>query len=183
MLRDDSPLIGYLPETQMDLLNQGFYLIEYVNRDREHKFSDYSFVVFPFAKAFEGFLKKVFLDAGYISRKDYLSKHYRIGKVMSPNLRHRLGPESVYKKICDHVGCEISDKIWKTWTRGRNQVFHYFPDNLRSFTIQEAEELVDGIIETMETVVMEIQIQDVRKKLSKLSISEVKALRDQKEEL
>jgi hypothetical protein len=183
MLREDSPLIGYLPENQLELIEQGYYVLETIGADRNEKFSDYAFVVFPFAKVYEGFLKKIFLDAGYITREDYLSKYFRIGKVMSPNLRHRLGKESVYKKICDHVGCELSERIWKTWTRGRNQVFHFFPDNLRSLNLQEAEELIQGIIQTMEEVVMEIHIQDIRTKLSQLSTDEVKKLRDQKEEL
>lgn len=183
MIREDSPLIGYLTDSELDLIKGGYYLLQFVGADREHKFSDYSFVVFPFAKAYEGFLKKIFLDAGYISREDYLSKYFRIGKVMSPNMTRRLGKDSVYKKICDHIGCDLSDRIWKTWTRGRNQVFHFFPENLRSFTLQEAEELANGIVETMEAVVEEINIRDTRKKLSQLSVEEVKQLRDQKEEL
>lgn len=182
-LADDSPLYDSLTQEQMDLVRQGIHLTEHVNEDRTHKFEDYSFIVFPFAKAYEGFLKKMFLDAGFITRKDYLSKYFRVGKVMSPNLRKRLGRDSVYTKICDEVGCELSERIWKTWTRGRNQVFHFFPDNLRSLTLHEAEEIAQGIVETMERVVEEIKMQEVRKKLSKLSVNEVKQLRGQKERI
>lgn len=183
MLAEDSPLKEYLSSEHIDLINQGYHLIDHVNQDRDYKFNDYSFIVFPFAKSYEGFLKQIFLDAGFITRKDYLSKYFRIGKVMSPNLRRRLGNESVYKKICDVVGCELSDRIWKTWTRGRNQVFHFFPNNLRSLNLQEAEEIAYGIIETMEQVVEEIQLKNVQKKLTQLSNSEIKQLRDQKDRL
>ena len=60
---------------------------------------NFSFVVFPFAKAYEGFLKKAFLGVGFISRLDYISDHFRLGKVLSPNLVEKLGERSVYKKI------------------------------------------------------------------------------------
>ncbi len=183
MLEEDSPLYDYLPPAHLDLIEQGKHLIEHVNEDREHKFDDYSFVVFPFAKAYEGFLKQIFLDAGFISRKEYLSKYFRIGKVMSPNLRRRLGKHSVYHKICNMVGCDLSEKIWKTWTRGRNQVFHFFPHNVRSLTLQEAEEIAQGIVATMEEVVSEVELVKIKKKLSDLSMSEVKRLRSQKEKI
>lgn len=181
MLREDSPLIGYLPKDQMDLIAQGYYILEFVLEDREKKFDDYSFVVFPFAKTFEGFLKKIFLDAGYISRQDYLSRHFRIGKVMSPRLKHKLRKKSVYARICEDVGCELSEEIWNTWTFARNQVFHFFPENVRSLTLNEAEVLIESIISTMERVVMDIQVQNVRSKLSSLSAEEVKQLRGEKQ--
>ncbi len=181
MLRKDSPLIGYMPEDQMNLVQQGYYILDFVLEDREKKFDDYSFVVFPFAKAFEGFLKKIFFDAGYISRQDYLSRHFRIGKVMSPRLKHKLRKKSVYARICDDVGCDLSEEIWNTWTFARNQVFHFFPENVRSLTLSEAETLIQTIIDTMERVVMDIQIQHVRSKLSSLSVEEVKQLREEKQ--
>ncbi len=183
MLRDDSPLIGYLPQDQMDLIKQGYYVLEFILEDREKKFEDYSFVVFPFAKAYEGFLKKIFLDAGYITREDYLSKHFRIGRVMSPHLKHKLRKESVYGKICESVGCELSEEIWNTWTFARNQVFHFFPENVRSLTLQEAQDLIEALILNMEHVVMEVQIQNVRTRLSRLSEAEVKKLKSEKKTL
>ncbi len=183
MLHEDSPLIGYLPDEHMDLIRQGFYILDFVLEDREKKFEDYSFVVFPFAKMYEGFLKKIFLDAGYITREDYLSKHFRIGRVMSPHLKHKLRKQSVYGKICDEVGCELSEEIWNTWTFARNQVFHFFPENVRSLTLKEAQDLIDALIANMEHVVMEVQIQNVRTKLSKLSHDEVKKLRSEKKTL
>lgn len=183
ILTKDSPLHTYLPEDQMDLIHQGIHLLEHVDEDRSIKFEDYSFIVFPFAKAYEGFLKQVFLDAGFISRKEYLDKYFRIGRVMSPNLRRRLGKHSVYEKICQRSGCELSDLIWKTWKRGRNQVFHYFPENLRSLSLQEAEDIAIGIVHTMEQVVTEVKMEKMKQKLGELSMAEVKRFRAQQESL
>lgn len=181
ILAKDSPLYTYLPDDQMDLIHQGIHLLEHVDEDRTIKFEDYSFIVFPFAKAYEGFLKQVFLDAGFITRKEYLDKYFRIGRVMSPNLRRRLGKHSVYEKICQRSGCELSDLIWKTWKRGRNQVFHYFPDNLRSLSLQEAEDIAIGIVKTMEQVVTEVKMEKMKQKLGELSMAEVKRFRAQQE--
>src|SRR3989344_5152341 len=144
-LDEKGPLFSYISPEQRDLLREGFHLVEFVKTDSA-KFTDYSFVVFPFAKAYEGFLKQVFLDAGFISQTDYSSKYFRVGKVLSPNLVRRLGKQSVYKQICDSVGCELGEEMWKTWRRGRNQVFHYFPHNLQSLDIQEAEAIISDTV-------------------------------------
>lgn len=168
----------YLPEPQKDLIRQGYHLLEHVNNDRSEKFDDYSFLVFPFAKAYEGFLKEIFLDAGLISRKDYLSKHFRIGRVMSPNLRHKLKSESVYEQICDHLGCKLADRIWDTWKNGRNQVFHYFPENLQSLSLREAEDIIDQIMTTMTVVVEKLPVKESNKKLSQLSMAEAQKYRE-----
>ena len=104
-------LKNYISEGQKDLINEGFHLLRNAQTHTQNGFNDYSFAVFPFAKAFEGFLKQVFVDAGYMSRRDFYSTHFRIGKVLSPNLVRKLGNESIYKKICDRHGYELGDKI------------------------------------------------------------------------
>ena len=53
-------------------------------------FHDYSFVVFPTAKAYEGFLKKMFFDLGFITEEDYRGKRFRIGKALNPFLEKNL---------------------------------------------------------------------------------------------
>ncbi|MFQ5451972.1 MAG: hypothetical protein ACE5DQ_00215 [Candidatus Paceibacterota bacterium] len=168
----------YLSEGQLDLLDQGDHLLAHAKLDVVEKrfmFDDYSFIVFPFAKAYEGFLKQVFLDAGFIDERDYTSNHFRVGKVMSPNLEKRLGNRSVYKKICKASGCALADKIWNTWKKGRNLVFHYYPHNIKSLTLTQAEELVVMIVETMEETLEALQDklvksdeQIVREKLARL---------------
>lgn len=141
----------YLSQNQRDLILEGQYLMNDVIKEHAYHFKDYSFLVFPFAKAYEGFLKQLFLDIGFISRLDYISDHLRLGKLMSPNLTLRLGNRSLYTKMKETSGQEVADLVWNTWKVGRNQVFHYFPHNLKSLTFEEAESIVNRMIETMET--------------------------------
>jgi len=140
----------YLSETQRDLISEGQFLMNEVVKNQAYQFKDYSFLIFPFAKAYEGFLKKLFLDLKFISHLDYISDHLRLGKLMSPNLVGKLGERSLYKKIKEASTRELADQIWNTWKQGRNQIFHYFPHNLRSISFWEAKELIDQIITTME---------------------------------
>ena len=158
-------LYNYISPEQKDLLTEGQHLLEYAKSDTAHKYKDYSFVVFPFAKAYEGFLKQFFLDSGYISKEDYASKYFRVGKVLSPNLVKRLKNRSVYKQLSDNVGHEIGDLIWATWRRGRNQVFHYFPHNLRSLDLQEAEDIINQILTTMMQVAKIAGLERLKRKL------------------
>lgn len=178
-LDEKSPIFTYTSEGQQDLIRGGYHILEHVNNDRSIKFDDYSFVVFPFAKAYEGFLKQVFLDRRYISKGDYISKYFRIGKAMSPNLVKRYGDRSVYKQICDDLGCELSEKIWLTWKKARNLVFHYFPHNLRSLTLADAEARIKQIIDTMEEVIEEMDLEDVDSRVNNLSQAEVKQIREE----
>jgi hypothetical protein len=160
---------SYLSAPQKDLISQGLHLLDHVKTQDGSKFTDFSFVVFPFAKAYEGFLKQVFLDAGYITQKDYVSKFFRVGKVLSPNLVKRLGKKSVYKQICDSVGCGVGEQAWLGWRRARNEVFHYFPHNVHSLTLQEAEEAIFLLIDTMNLIVDEVGEYWVKRKLVAMS--------------
>ncbi|MDH7475877.1 MAG: hypothetical protein QHH09_00195 [Microgenomates group bacterium] len=140
----------YLSQNQKDLILEGQYLMNDIVKDNAYHFKDYSFLIFPFAKAYEGFLKKIFLDAGFISHLDYISDHLRLGKLMSPNLVDRLGDKSLYKKLVNYTSKDLADKIWGTWKLGRNEIFHYFPHNIKAVNFQEAENIINTIIETME---------------------------------
>ena len=152
-------LKNYLSTGQSDLVSEGFNVLNYIEDHPEKQFNDYSFVVFPFAKAYEGFLKQALLDVGFINEHDYFSTHFRLGKVMSPNMIDKLGDRSIYQKICDRYNCAIGDRIWQTWKSGRNEIFHYFPHNLRSVTFAEAREVINQIISTMELVCKEFKLK------------------------
>jgi hypothetical protein len=139
----------YLSQNQKDLINEGVYLMNDIIRDGAYHFKDYSFLVFPFAKAYEGYLKKLFRDLKFISHLDYISDHLRLGKLMSPNLVGKLGERSLYKKIKEASTKELADRIWDIWKRGRNQIFHYFPHNLKAISFEEAKSLADEFLATM----------------------------------
>jgi hypothetical protein len=140
----------YLSKNQKDLINEGLYLMNDVIKNHAYHFKDYSFLVFPFAKAYEGFLKQLFLDVKFISHLDYISDHLRLGKLLSPNLVNKLKERSLYKKIKDKAGQDLADKIWNAWKIGRNQVFHYYPHNLKALTFSQAENIIDNILLVME---------------------------------
>ncbi|QQG44268.1 MAG: hypothetical protein HYW86_05445 [Candidatus Roizmanbacteria bacterium] len=140
----------YLSQNQKDLLLEGDYLINNVISSCPYKFKDYSFLVFPYAKAYEGYLKTLFKDIGFISHLDYISDHLRLGKLLSPFLMVRLGEKSLYKKIINNAGKELAEEIWMTWKGGRNQIFHYFPHNLKSISFEESQKIITQITQTME---------------------------------
>jgi len=116
-------------------------------------FHDYSFIVFPAAKAYEGFLKKVFLDMGFITEEDYHGKRFRIGKALNPFLDNKYrSRESVYDKIVSHCGGkDLGDKLWEAWSSGRNVVFHWFPDEKRAVPFDEAADKIKQIIDAMDS--------------------------------
>ena len=142
----------YLSQTQKDLILEGQYLMNDVIKNHAYQFKEYSFLVFPFAKVYEGFLKQLFRDTKLISHLDYISDHLRLGKLLSPNLIGRLGVKSLYLKIENKYGRDLADKVWQMWKIGRNQIFHYFPHNIKAVTFIEAEKIISDLLKTMEEI-------------------------------
>ena len=157
----------YLSQNQKDLIVEGQYLMSDIIKDDALHFKDYSFLVFPFAKAYEGFLKQLFRDVGFISRLDYISDHLRLGKLMSPELINRLGDRSLYKKIEAAADKTLASEIWNTWKTGRNQIFHYFPHNLKAIGFGEAEEIANQITRVMKTAFEKLRLAQTVKKLER----------------
>ena len=149
---------NYLSQNQKDLILEGQHLMNETIQQEDYHFKDYSFIVFPFAKAYEGFLKQLFKDNGFISHLDYISDHLRLGKLLSPNLINRLGDRSLFKKIVKAISPEFADKIWQTWKIGRNQVFHYYPHNLKALSFIDAQHIVSQIIQVMEEAYAKLKV-------------------------
>lgn len=123
-------------------------------------FDDYSFVVFPAAKAYEGFLKKLFLDLKFITPEDYYGKHFRIGKALNPSLEKELRREGVYDKIVQYCqGRELADNLWNTWKLSRNLTFHWFPNEKNAITLAEAGERIEMIIGAIDQAFKECRIK------------------------
>lgn len=150
MLDKNSPLFKYLSPGQRGLVEESLFLIDDLKSHSENRVTDYSYIVFPIAKAYEGFLKQLFLDRGYISNNQYNSTHFRIGKALTPNLAYHLGEKSVYVQIKNKSGILLADMLWQMWKQGRNLVFHYFPHNYQALSLQEGEKLVYDFIRVME---------------------------------
>jgi hypothetical protein len=150
----ESFLWTYLQPEIRELLNDGEHLMKAVERDGlVTKLADFSFLVFPFSKAYEGFLKKLFLDVKLIKYEDYYSDDIRIGRVLNPNYEHEA--QNVFSKLTNNLvdGREVSEKLWDVWKNGRNLVFHYFPHNYKRLSYTEAQDLIIQIIEAMEAAV------------------------------
>lgn len=154
---------NYLSAGQKGLIEGGLYLLDDVKKHPDINISDYSYLVFPFAKAYEGFLKKLFLDLGFIKLQIYESDHFRIGKALNPHLEKILRNESIYDRITSLCGNNnLADTLWNVWRKGRNLVFHYFPHNLRALQLSEAENIIDEILEVMERAVRECKVEESR---------------------
>ena len=128
--------------------------------DGKNRLHDYSFVLFPAAKAYEGFLKKLFLSLGFITEEDYYGKHFRIGKALNPSLPKELERESVYGKLVQFCQSHtLADKLWETWRLCRNLTFHWFPNEKNAITLAEAGERIEMIINSMDEAFKECKIK------------------------
>ncbi|MFZ5424229.1 MAG: hypothetical protein ACOZAO_00340 [Patescibacteria group bacterium] len=142
-----SHLWQYLAEDQRELILDGEQLLTDVVHFKS--VSDYSFLVFPFSKAYEGFLKQLFLDLDLIKEDEYYGDSIRIGRILNPMFMKE--HTSIYQKLClhDKGGADVTDKLWQVWKKGRNQVFHYFPHNYRKLSFDEALGIIKEEIEVM----------------------------------
>lgn len=111
--------------------------------------NDYSFLVAPAAKCYEGYLKDFFLKIGVMSQNEYQSDRYRVGKTLNPSLRYT--KYSVFRKLSDihERGEELAELLWDAWKYGRNEIFHYFAHNLKKLTRAEAEDRICNILDAI----------------------------------
>ena len=156
---------SYIDHDLQELLKQSVLLIDLIEKreasDNTDKpeFHDYSFVVFPAAKAYEGFLKKLLLDMGFISEKAYFGKRFRIGKALNPNLSEKFRKNSVYDKLADFCqSTDLPDVLWDTWVDGRNQLFHWFPNERNAIEFSEAKNVLGQILAAMDKAFEECRI-------------------------
>ncbi len=150
---------SYLEEDLQELLRESEILSEGIDKWGEN-FHDYAFVVFPAAKAYEGFLKKLFLDLGFITKEDYYRKHFRVGKALNPSLDPNFRvKEGVYHKLVEFCGTKkLADRLWDTWKKGRNLVFHWFPNEKNAVSKSEAQTRLLMIVEAMDEAFKECKM-------------------------
>lgn len=144
------PWWNYIGSDLKDLLTTSVLLSSQAS-GWSQKSSDYSFVVFPAAKAYEGYLKKMFLDRGFITNEDYMGKHFRIGKSLNPSLDKKYKDQDVYSKIIEYCGGKaLADQLWLVWKNCRNMLFHYFPNEKNSIDLSQARESIMEILNVMD---------------------------------
>lgn len=130
----------YLTKNQRELVDdveivlKRLVSIEHIN--------DYSFVVAPVAKTYEGYLKDLFLKIGIIDEYSYKSDRFRVGKTLNPSLRYK--NYSIYQKLTElsDKGEELAELLWDAWKFGRNEIFHYFPNDFKNLNRNEAEDRI-----------------------------------------
>ncbi|MCA9307976.1 MAG: hypothetical protein R3B92_01380 [Patescibacteria group bacterium] len=168
-IKKDSPLWMYLSEYQRGLLLDGEELCNHVSHISDN-ISDYSFLVFPFAKAYEGFLKQFLLDLDFIQEDEYYGDDIRIGRIMNPHYLKN-NRNSLFDRMCNYKngGEALAKRIWNVWRRGRNEVFHYFPHNFRKLTYNEALEIIKEIIEVMNLLVVKCDLDTSNPKSANLT--------------
>ncbi|RLC35704.1 hypothetical protein DRH14_00190 [Candidatus Shapirobacteria bacterium] len=110
---------------------------------------DYSFMVALLAKAYEGYLKHFFLKISLIDQRTYTSNRFRVGKALNPSLRYKRF--SIYQKMSglNGNGEELAEILWDAWKRGRNEIFHYFPNNLKKLNKQQALDRIKQILKAI----------------------------------
>lgn len=150
---DNSRLWKFLSEEERVLADDGQFLLDDSVNHKNEEPTDYSYLVFPYAKLYEGFLKDIFLASEVIPRTDYESDHFRIGKALSPSMVSRLGKKSAYRQISDRFGKDLATELWHVWKEGRNMVFHYFPHNYKALSRDQAMVLVSRLTTAMDHAV------------------------------
>jgi len=141
---------NYIHEDLKGLIHESLLLVDEMKPWSE-KFHDYSFIVFPAAKAYEGFLKTLFFDLKFISEDDYFGNRFRIGKALNPDLDQQYRNESVYDKLVDFCqGENLPRTLWNTWKKGRNMLFHWFPNKKNVVSYDEAKEKIQNILDAMD---------------------------------
>ena len=150
-LQKNSPWYEYLDECQQKLVAISFAL---TNKQNELAgLDDYSFIVFSMAKAYEGFLKKVFADLGLITKETYEDRHFRIGRALNPDIRSSQRDESwLYDDVEARFGGELARQLWDTWLLCRNRVFHYFSECHQGLSFEEASDRISMMEKSIQAV-------------------------------
>jgi hypothetical protein len=152
---------SYLTEDQRDLLSETEILLKREQNIGEGVFHDYAFVVFPAAKAYEGFLKKLFFDLNLIDTRQYYGNHFRIGRALNPSLPVRFrGKNWVYGRLSEQCeGEDLPAHLWEAWRQSRNLLFHWFPKHENFINLPEARKRVELIVTAIDRSFSECKVK------------------------
>lgn len=166
MLEPTDSLWSFLDPEQKDLITDADHLLLLTDSDKRI-LTDYSFLVFPVAKVYEGFLKKIFYKNGLINEDQFKGQRFRVGKALNPMLDKLFPQDSIYSRL-DALSHDktLAPELWNAWREGRNLLFHYFPDQLRCISRNEAEEKINLILKAMERSMVCLAISNNEKALT-----------------
>lgn len=145
----------FFEEEQKELVNDSFKLIEYfAQRHSELPVHDFAFIVFPIARAYEGFLKTFFYRANLITEAVYTGRHFRVGRSFNPDLPEKFRDEFwLYDNVQQACSADLAHRMWQAWLDGRNHLFHYYPHNKYELTYVDAVQICERIVQAMEDAV------------------------------
>jgi len=151
-LDQQSPWLKYLDPGQENLVKTSFYLSQqFVD---ENYINDFSFIVFPMAKAYEGFLKKVLLDLNLISHKVYYGRRFRIGRALNPDVSPKQRDQWwLFDDLSRIFNQGLAQEIWQTWLQCRNHIFHFFPNGEQVLSLDEAISCLNKMEIVMKTTI------------------------------
>ncbi len=120
----------------------------------DDQLQDYSFIIFPMSKAYEGFLKQMFLDIGLIDRSTFEGKRFRIGKALNPDLyqKHR-DKYWLFDDIEQRCGSGVAHQLWDAWLQCRNRVFHFYVNSSNVFSLKVVEAKLQQLSEAMQAFI------------------------------
>lgn len=145
------PWFQKLEPLQRQLIETALILLKREQAESADKLPDYSFLVFPMAKAYEGFIKDFLLKSNLITNKVYGSKRFRVGKSVNPDVNPKYrGDDWVYNDLVQICGPDLARQIWETWLECRNRIFHFFPGKNIILSLEAAEKKVDMILDTIQ---------------------------------
>ena len=143
-------LQAFLPEEQRELVEDSIRLLEFHEKNSSVRYSDYSFIIFPLAKSYEGFLKLFFFQLGIVNKEAYFGRHFRIGRSFNPDLVYHLRDKTwLYDDVVRVCGEEAAREMWSIWLEGRNHLFHFFPKEKHKVSLVEAKILLRRFLSVM----------------------------------
>ena len=149
----NSAWFGWLHPEQQQLIKTGLTLLSRAEElPAPASLSDYSYIIFPLAKAYEGFVKDFLLELNLVNERIYKSRRFRIGRSINPDVREKYRDRDwVYDDIVRLCSPELADQLWTTWLECRNRVFHYFPGKNKFLNLAQVRTKTDLVLQTMET--------------------------------
>jgi hypothetical protein len=143
--------------------------------ESDNNLDDYSFIIFPMSKAYEGFLKRSFLDLGIIDLKTFEGKRFRIGRALNPDVHQTQRDKYwLYDDIKQICGSEVARELWNAWLECRNRIFHFYAKIDNSISLETVEQRLLQLSNAMQSLV-ECQLD-----LGKNKAQEYKIVKKQK---
>ena len=168
--KDFEKFLGPDFEILYEIYNDYFSLRDRFSSEYAPNLSDYSCMVLPLAKAYEGVLKKILVRAGFINEADLQENpDISISRYFNP-----VGNNAIFRALKDQARDKtIPHVIYSTYQECRNLILHYDPyrDN-RLKTIEDAEfyerrisDAIKKAYETFQKVEAKPEVETVKVKM------------------